>query len=104
MEEMNRIDRKLLIRRLSENLQEILQNVNLTQEQLAKRAGVSKAVFDGMREGTSQEDSNLCLTWSEYLSVIFVLWSKEDGRNEVEARGLFPPALKEAFSVDRTVH
>ncbi|MBQ7678146.1 MAG: hypothetical protein IJT32_07925, partial [Lachnospiraceae bacterium] len=42
--------------------------------------------------------------WSEYMSILFVFWNDDTGRSLIEARGLFPNALKRAMSVNRNAH
>jgi len=44
------------------------------------------------------------LKWSEFMSILFVLWNNDIGRGIVEAKGLFPEALKRAMSVNRNAH
>ena len=64
----------------------------------------------GERTGLESDRLNLIITgkrkmkWSEYLSILFVLWEDDIGREFVEKRGYFPDALKKVMSINRNDH
>ena len=42
--------------------------------------------------------------WSEYMSLLFVLWSDRRSHDIIEERGFFPDVLKNAMSINRNMH
>lgn len=50
------------------------------------------------------ERGETSLKWSEFLSILFVLWNNDIGRGLIESRELFPDELKKALSVNRNAH
>ena len=44
------------------------------------------------------------LKWSEYMSILFVIWNNDIGKGILDERGLFPEELKQALSVNRNAH
>ncbi|MBR1598085.1 MAG: helix-turn-helix transcriptional regulator [Lachnospiraceae bacterium] len=98
MEEMNRVDKEALIGKLTDNLEELLKENGLDIEALGKMAGIEVSRINRIVSGSVK------MKWSEYLSIVFVLWSSAEGKKILENYGLFPSELREAFSVDRNEH
>ena len=44
------------------------------------------------------------MIWSEYMSILFVIWNNDIGRGIVESKGLFPDVLKKVMSLNRNAH
>ena len=44
------------------------------------------------------------MKWSEYMCILFVLWSDERSHELVEKNGMFPNELQKAMSVNRNEH
>lgn len=84
--------------RMAAELPGIREALHLTLEELAEKAGVKGEKLRQAEEGRRN------LKWSEYMSLLFVIWNNDTGRGMVESRGLFPDALKEAMSVNRNAH
>ena len=92
------LDREYLVGRMAEELSEIREKLGVSTELLAKKIGMEKYDLEQAETGKRS------LKWSEYMSLLFVIWNNDIGRGIVESKGLFPDALKKAMSVNRNVH
>ena len=97
-EELGALDRSALMKRLMEELFEISELMGTTTASIVHRAGIEWERFSLIRSGKRRMD------WSEYMSLLFVLWSDERSHNIVEERGFFPEELKKAMSINRNMH
>ena len=98
MQELESLNREELIRRLSETLPEIRESFDLSCEDLERATNI------GAKRLTAFEEGRQVPKWSEYLSIVFVLWTNEKCRGILDQKGLFPVELKRAFSVNRNAH
>lgn len=98
MEELNKLDRDTLMGQLASDLPWISGEMGYKIGIIAERSGLDddrlKLIVAGNRK----------MKWSEYLSILFVLWEDEKGREFVEKRGYFPDALKKAMAINRNDH
>ncbi len=90
----NSIDRKGLARRMAAELPDIRRRLSLLREDLEEKTNIGSRRIAAIEEGRQE------MKWSEVLSVMFILWSDEDGRRLLDEKGLFPEELKRAMSVD----
>ena len=81
-----------------EALPQIRGQFHISQEALAEKTGVDTEKIK------SAENGKRNLKWSEYMSILFVIWNNEIGRGILDEMGLFPDALKKALSVNRNAH
>ena len=81
-----------------DELLEIMEKLGISAELLARKTGMDKAHLEQAEAGESS------LRWSEYMSLLFVIWNNDIGRGIVEAKGLFPDVLKKAMSVNWNAH
>ncbi|MBR1476672.1 MAG: hypothetical protein IJ608_01770 [Lachnospiraceae bacterium] len=92
---LNTLDRTLLISEMAKRLPVISGELGTTPSGIAERAGLDaervRQIVSGKRK----------MKWSEYMSILFVLWDDEKGQELVERCGLFPDALKNAMSTKR---
>lgn len=99
VEELNTIDRDALMSQLASDLPWV-----------SGEMGYKKIAVIGERTGLESERLNLIVSgkrkmkWSEYLSILFVLWEDDKGREFVEKRDYFPDALKKAMSINCNDH
>ena len=98
MQELEALDRDKLIQKMTQALPEIRENFNLTCEDLERATNI------GAKRITAFEEGRQMPKWSEYLSIVFVLWTNESSRGILDEKGLFPVELKRAFSVNRNAH
>ncbi len=98
MEELKTLDRDKLIEKLVLSLPGIREELDLSYEDLERATNIGVSRIAAIEEGRQVPK------WSEYLSVVFVLWANESCRSLLEERGLFPVELKKAFSVNRNAH
>lgn len=98
MEELQELDRELLMRRMAAELPEIRKLLGVSRVSLTSRIEMDPERYKNI------EDKKENLNWSEYMSLLFLFWNNETGRNIIESRGLFPDILKRAMSVNRNVH
>ena len=92
------IDKDELIRILIEALPEIREQLGLEYIDLERATNIGAKRLTAFEEGRQKP------RWSEYLSLVFVLWTNERGNAIVEEKGLFPEGLRRAFSVNRNEH
>ena len=95
---LNTLDRAGLMRRMIDELPEISKKMGTTAGAVASRAGIDEGRFKLLRTGKRSMD------WSEYMSLLFVLWSDRRSHDIIEERGFFPDALKSAMSINRNMH
>ena len=98
MQELEAMDRDQLIQKLTESLPEIRSALGLSFEDLERMTGI------GAKRLSAFEEKRQIPRWSEYLAIVFVLWSNEKSRKLLEASGLFPIELKKAFSMNKNAH
>ncbi len=98
MEELKTLDREKQIEKLVKELPEIRAKFHLTCED------VERAVNIGAKRIAAFEEGRQTPKWSEYLSIVFMLWTNDSCRGILDEKGLFPMELKKAFSVNRNAH
>ena len=86
------------MKRMLKELPEIGGLMGTSVYSISNRAGIDSDRLDLISAGKRKMD------WSEYMSLLFVLWSDERSHNIVEERGFFPKELKKAMSVNRNMH
>ena len=98
MEAFRRLNRTELVGKMAEELPQIRKILGISDGGVAAKIGMDpkkyKAVEKGLRD----------LQWPEYMSLVFLFWSNEEGREALEEKGLFPEALKNALSINRNAH
>ena len=92
------LDRVALIERMAEELPDIRNQLNVTQEALGEKTGVDAAKIKAAESGKR------ALKWSEFMSILFVIWNNDIGKGILDNKGLFPSELKKALSVNRNAH
>lgn len=98
MQELETLDREQLIQKLTKALPGIRKEFGLSCEDMERATGI------GAKRITAFEEGRQTPKWSEYLSIVFLLWANEASRTILEDTGLFPMELKRAFSVNRNAH
>ena len=98
LEELKQLDRDALVERMGAELCEIRMRLNISQEALADKTGVNVVNIGAVESGERS------LKWSEYMSILLVIWNNDIGRGIIESKGLFPDVLKKAMSVNRNAH
>ena len=92
------LDRDELVEKMGSELYEIRMKLDVTQEALAEKTGVDVSKIKNAESGKR------ALKWSEYMSILFVIWNNDIGKGILDERGLFPEELKQALSVNRNAH
>ena len=95
---LKQIDRDALLGKMASQLPNIRNRLNVTQEDLADKTGVDASKIKNVEGGKR------ALRWSEYLSILFVIWNNDIGRGILDEYDLFPEELKNALSVNRNAH
>ena len=98
MDELKALNRDELIKKLKDALPEIREELRLSCDDMERATGI------GAKRITAIEEGRQVPKWSEYLSIVFLLWSNEGCRELLDRKGLFPPELKRAFSVNNNAH
>lgn len=98
LDRLKRLDRNALMEHMAAELPGIRKQLKITQEDLAEKTGVDavkiKAVENGKRS----------LKWSEFMSILFVIWNNDIGKGILDSKELFPDTLKKVMSVNRNAH
>ncbi len=92
------LDKAALIERMGVELPGIRSQLNLSQDELGKKTGVDAAKIKAAESGKRS------LKWSEFMSILFVIWNNDIGKGILDEKGLFPDELKKAMSVNRNAH
>ena len=92
------LDRDALVRQMAEALPQIRRRFDISQEELAEKTGVDAAKIKAAEKGRRD------LKWSEFMSILFVIWNNDIGKGMLDEEGLFPEELKRALSVNRNAH
>lgn len=92
------LDRDALMGRMAAELPEIRGSLGVSVDELAEKTGMDQGWLKQIEAGERS------MKWSEFMSILFVLWRDDRGRGLVESKGLFPDALKTAMSVNRSAH
>ena len=98
LEELKQLDRGALVERMGAELSEIRMQLKISQEELAEKTGVDAAKIK------AAENGRRALKWSEYMSILFVIWNNDIGRGILDDKGLFPAVLKAALSANKNAH
>ena len=80
---------------MARELPDIRRMLSLLREDLEEKTNIGTKRIAAIEEGRQE------MKWSEFLSVVFILWSDEGGRKLLDEKGLFPEELKNAMSVNR---
>ena len=92
------IDREALMEKMAEELPDIRAQLDVTQDALAEKTGV------GAQKIKAAESGRRAFKWSEFMSILFVIWNNDIGRGILDSKGLFPDELKAALTVNRNAH
>ena len=98
LQELDMIDRDALMERMARELPHISGEMGTSPTGIAYRTGLDKGRMELLVSGKRK------MKWSEYMSILFVLWDDAKGREMVEEKELFPEALKNAMKVNRNAH
>lgn len=98
MEKLDGMDREALMERMASELEWISGELGDTTSGLAARTGLDFGRMSLIVSGKRK------MKWSEYMSILFVLWDDDKGKGIVEERGFFPDELKAAMTINRNAH
>ena len=92
-QEFNDILKKEYIKILTNELKVLRAKAGITQQELAKKLGISRQMY-GMIENKTHD-----MTWNCFLSLIFLFRSNEDTAKILEWTGAYTPELKQYLSL-----
>ena len=98
MIELESINKDQLVEKLTRELPDLRNRLSISCDDLERATGI------GAKRITAFEEGRQVPKWSEYLSIVFVLWANENCRGILDEKGLFPMEMKRAFSVNRNAH
>lgn len=98
LKKFGNLDREALMERMAAELPDIRESLQVSLTELSDKTGMDEGRLRAAENGKRK------LKWSEYMTILFVLWNNDIGRGLLESRGLFPQELKEAMSVNRNAH
>ena len=98
LDRLKSLDREALMEKMAEELPDIRDQLKVSQEALGEKTGVDAAKIKAAESGKR------ALKWSEFMSILFVIWNNDIGKGILDSKGLFPEELKAALSVNRNAH
>ncbi len=98
MDDFSLIPKEKLIALLAGELPDIKQKLSLTDQDLENMTGIGAKRLAAIESGRRQ------MKWSEYLSILFVLWENNSAKMLLDEKGLFPIEMKQAFQINRNAH
>lgn len=98
MEEHGELDRKNLTEKMAKELPRIRKKLSLSLNDVERATNIGEKRLLAIEQGRQE------LKWSEYLSLVFVLWLNEGSRLILEEKKLFPEGLKRIMSLNRNAH
>jgi len=81
-----------LISTLTNELKMLRSKVEISQQELANRLGVSRQTYGAIESKTQK------MTWSNFLALLFLFKSNEDTAKIIDWIGAFPPELEHYLS------
>ena len=97
-EALGTLDQEMLMSRMANELPQIRKALKLEAEEFAGKVGMD------VKKLLQIETGEQTMKWSEFMSILFLIWNNEIGRNLLETKGLFPKELKKAMSINRNAH
>ena len=98
MQELENLNKEELIGKMVKELPKIRSELDISYDDLERTTGI------GAKRIAAFEEGRQVPKWSEYLSIVFVLWTNESCRPILDEKGLFPLELKKVFSINRNAH
>lgn len=98
LDALDALDRDAVMEHFAQELPGIRKTLNVKIEELADKTGMDAEKLKDVEKFRQN------LKWSEYMSLLFIIWNNDEGRAILETRGLFPEALKKAMSTNRKAH
>ena len=90
-------DKEKLIDKFVYELPILRARVNMTQDEISEIVGLSRQTY------SSLETRKRKMTWSNFMSILFVFYFNLATRDAVESAGIFPEELKRIMSTDHRV-
>jgi len=91
--EFNEAQKEQLIEILTNELKMLRSKVEISQQELANRLGVSRQTY-GAIESKAQK-----MTWSNFLALLLLFLSNEDTAKIIDWIGAYPPELERYLSL-----
>ena len=96
--DLNKLDKDKLLTKMTEDLPLITGAMETYPSEIAHRSGLDRNRMSLIVSGKRK------MKWSEYMSILFVLWDDAVGRKMVEEKGLFPGELRNIMAINRGNH
>lgn len=90
----NQIDKEKLIDKFIYELPILRARIGMTQDEISEIIGLSRQTY------SSFETRKRKMTWSNYMSILFVFYFNPATREAVENAGVFPEELKKIMMID----
>ncbi len=98
LEGLESFDKEGIIDALVHELPGIREELSISADDLERMTNI------GAKRISAIEDGRQKMKWSEYLTIIFVLWSNKHSQDILEEKEIFPIELRRAFSVNYNAH
>ena len=92
---MNEINKTKLIEKFIYELPVLRAKFGITQSDLSKIIGVSRQTYSSLETGKRR------MTWSNFLSILFVFYFNSTTRKMLKTSGIFTNSLKGILNIDR---
>lgn len=89
------IDRKRYTNAMAKNLPMLRAKINVNQEEFANVIGVTRQTISAIENKTRE------LTWSNYLSMLFLFTQNAETKELLQVLGIYTPELERYFTFAR---
>lgn len=91
---MDQINKEELIDKFIYELPILRARIDMTQDEISEIAGLSRQTYSAL------ETRKRKMTWSNFMSILFVFYFNPATRDALEIAGIFPEELKRIMSID----
>ena len=92
---MNKDEKTILMKTMSDNLPILRSKLNLSQEELASLLGVTRQTISSFESGQRK------MTWSVFLALVLIFFRNEPTKKLLLAFNIYTPALNDYLNISK---
>ena len=93
----DQINREKLVEKFVYELPILRARIDMTQDEISEIAGLSRQTYSALERRKRK------MTWSNYMSLLFVYYFNPATREAVESAGVFPDELKSLMMINHRI-